>query len=805
LKPTAWLSRRLDLAYLDDGLVVSAATGAWGWWQLATVPYELLTDSQREALAQEASAGLAGLREATCHLLVVPKPYSAEQWARQLDERVVAPSPVWPTYLAGVTEHVRGLELHERLVFLGVELEAPKAPGPWAKGRRFVEGAAGLSGPPVCPGDLERWAERSESLDLHLSASDLRGVRVPAAQLRWLVRRAFWRGLPEPAGRLRAGPAWGGELVALAGGTIRNEARKVVLEQDAGESHQAVLTVGWFAEELAFPGAEWLYRYEQVPGHIEASVRFRVVPPREVAKHAGRKLADITDQVGHISRTSSVVPIHVGRALETARALEFAVTKDQAPLLYSHARFIVSATESESLDSAVTRLCNAYRDLGIELVRPRGDQLRLFIESIPGGSMGTTTYEQVKAVQTLGGSMFRATAALGDGTGPYIGYTLGSGHTAGVRVPVHYDPLAAALRNRATVAAITGSLGGGKTTFAELLVYQAVLRGAQVTVVDPKGDALKLPSVPGLGGARVIDLGPGPEYRGLLDPFSLGEDSSEGALIAADTCQSILGLGRDRRDRQDLNAVIRACHAESGIEHPTLAGVARRLRAEPDPEVAAAGETLESIAELPLGRLCLAPGGKAVAPLRVNEGGLTIIGFAGLKLPAPGSATEDWALSERLSVSVMYLTAQMLRHLVEASDRSRPKLLMFDEAWALTASGQGSALIQRMARMGRSKNTATLLVSQNAIDLTDERVTNCISAKFAFRAIDDNEVAAILALLDLEPTPAHKAAITRLETGQCLFADLDGRRGAMAVDLVYEEIRAALRTTPDAMTVGEVA
>lgn len=38
--------------------------------------------------------------------------------------------------------------------------------------------------------------------------------------------------------------------------------------------------------------------------------------------------------------------------------------------------------------------------------------------------------------------------------------------------------------------------------------------------------------------------------------------------------------------------------------------------------------------------------------------------------------------------------------------------------------------------MGRSRNTALVLVSQNAGDLLNEQVTNCLSSVFAFRSTE---------------------------------------------------------------------
>ena len=75
--------------------------------------------------------------------------------------------------------------------------------------------------------------------------------------------------------------------------------------------------------------------------------------------------------------------------------------------------------------------------------------------------------------------------------------------------------------------------------------------------------------------------------------------------------------------------------------------------------------------------------------------------------------------------------------------------------------------------MGRSRNTALILVSQNAGDLLSEQVTNCLSGVFAFRSTERGEVANVMSLLGVEPSDEHKAVLRSLGNGECIFRDLD--------------------------------
>jgi hypothetical protein len=98
--------------------------------------------------------------------------------------------------------------------------------------------------------------------------------------------------------------------------------------------------------------------------------------------------------------------------------------------------------------------------------------------------------------------------------------------------------------------------------------------------------------------------------------------------------------------------------------------------------------------------------------------------------------------------------------------------------------------------MGRSRNTALILVSQNAGDLLNEQVTNCISGVFAFRSSERMEVANVMALLGVEPSDEHKAVLRGLGNGECIYRDLDGRAGRIGIDLISDELRQRLDTNP---------
>jgi len=179
--------------------------------------------------------------------------------------------------------------------------------------------------------------------------------------------------------------------------------------------------------------------------------------------------------------------------------------------------------------------------------------------------------------------------------------------------------------------------------------------------------------------------------------------------------------------------------------------------------------------------------------------------LAGLTLPDASVRRDDFSYEQRLSVALLYLVSQFSRRLLNGMDRRMPKAIFLDEAWAITSTPEGAKLVPEVSRMGRSRNTALILVSQNAGDLLTEQVTNCISSVFAFRSSERVEVANVMALLGVEPSADHQAVLRGLGNGECIFRDLEGRAGRIGIDLISKEMRRWLDTNPTRSRPGEPA
>src|SRR5262245_7647985 len=259
--------------------------------------------------------------------------------------------------------------------------------------------------------------------------------------------------------------------------------------------------------------------------------------------------------------------------------------------------------------------------------------------------------------------------------------------------------------------------------------------------------------------------------------------------MATETLRLLLPRMSEERE----SAMIQAVGAVAGRDRPSLGKVVRYLEQGENPASRNLGAVLRSMSEMRLARLCFAPSGGQ----RIDAAGwTTVFTLAGLTLPDAAVSRDDFSYEQRLSVALLYLVSQFARRLLNGMDRRLPKAIFLDEAWAITSTPEGAKLVPEVSRMGRSRNTALILVSQNAGDLLSEQVTTCISGVFAVRASERVEVANVMALLGVEASDEHQIALRGLGNGECIFRDLEGRAGRIGIDLISDEMRQWLDTNP---------
>jgi hypothetical protein len=800
---------RFPLRYARQNVMVGPGGEAAALYRVGTLSYPYLPAEEKWGLLHRIER-LVTLVGADLSVWRVARSYPVDRYAAELSwlaDPVHAKAERWRSYLRSQQERLAGLDSHLPEVYLAISLtQGRRAGGPLRsldRARRRLEEVVGVGAPTPIPASELRTLAEAERRAYGRAASSLSLRRATTAELQWLVRRAACRGLGEPPVEESWEPdalILGGEgeeasyeplesdLWSLANAPMREETARpasLVVESELGDSHQAFLCLGSLAEEAEFPGAaELLFAPLEGAGPVDAVLHADLVANRDALAQVRRRVLDADHSYREQLAGSPTGPGALAEEdRELAREYEAILSSvARPPMLRASISLAVGAGDPDTLEARVTNLRERYGEIALH--RPRGLQHALFAEHLPrpdGGALAD--YRRQMTAEQLAATVPVASAAVGSGGGVYLGFDPVAGR------PVRFDPTEAPRDSRPSAVLLTGTLGSGKTIAAQAIAHAALLRGSMVIDFDPKPDH-RLGALPELGGeVRLLELSADPEHRGKLDPLAIGLPELREELASS----YLLELLRDPPPSWEV-AIDRAVRDAVRAGEERLLSVVARLRGADAPGAQEAAEALEVISDFGLARLGFSDSEETDASL-VAPANLTTIRMPGLNLPEPGTERAAYTRSERISVATLALVAALALKLI-SGERSRHKLVILDEAWALFASSQGRALLNRLVRLGRAFNATILLVSQRVEDLGE--LSQLVGVSLVFGQDSVRAAAAGVEAIDLDPKEGGLAQrITEYRRGRCLMRDLEGRVGELQVDPL-PDLLAALDTSPGA-------
>jgi hypothetical protein len=804
-----------------QGDITFSKTDVWVWVKVAPSQYDFQDYIARERLANDFDISIANLltsdeKALECHLIVSSKAFESKKWVNKLLTRsqLSKPNPELKYFLSEMYEYVDAWDFRDKLVYLGVnlghraEFSTTKSIIPAGILDRFINTLGGPVEDYMSDKEYEFWDTRAKSVRNSLYASRIKAQPVVSEDIAYIVRKNFFPNMPSPTTEdlsLGDSQKWGlGELAHLVDAEMENGARFIKMKQivDGEErvGYRATLCFNKFPETMFYPERDpWMHFAAHLPFNVDISSRFTIEPSRKVRKEVTRKLKEIQDQARNQTSAGGSVTLDIQENMNLGTQIEFALGKDNTPWVFGRHRVIVEASSEDELRERVKRVIDHYRELDIQIVWPTGDQMNLLKESLPNDRIRVSAYQQRQELSIISAGVPAGAGTVGDsilkrpGTakelgwmGPYLGHTTGN-----TVEPVFLSLHSAIAKNNPPGVVITGSPGGGKSFTAFTLTYQMALQGVWTIYIDPKADALPMVNLPGMENARLLDLKDGND--GILDPFSIGATPAEQKELALETIGLFIG-GQNQISAKASSELSKIIQRVSQERQPSLNKIVDLLLQSENDDAESLGQRLNFIRELPFARLCFAP--KTSEGLRADAG-FTIITLLGLDLPNSAAGAETYTNSNRLAVAVMFLLTSFTRQLMLNLDKSHPKAIVIDEAWAITSTPQGAKLVFEVARMGRSLNTGLVLVSQNAGDFLGEGITNSVSTKLAFRANNPDEIKNVLDFFSLENNDGNADVIRSLKNGECLIRDSDGRIARVQVDGWNEKMNYAFETNPE--------
>ncbi|WP_435205415.1 ATP-binding protein [Micromonospora sp. bgisy143] len=807
------------------------------WYWLPEVRWAFRPDAEREALLSAISEQYAGLAGFRLHLRRTTRPFPADEWARTIDTHTAAPLPDvpgttgWADHLVAAQRHLMAVNHAEGQTYLGVTFARRSL------GDSMTERLLRTFGRGTAENERRKLGRTVEQFDEVLGAFGMRGRRVTAQELEWLLYRSVALCMAPP-GRLSPvtdGHWERGDLLALTEQVERyrtpyGSTVKLVNRMTGEERHVAVLAVGRM-EPLEIPERHepWLHFHERLPWPMEISTRVDILGSGDSFRNLEHRLRMIRSQQLDYAEHGIDAPPELERLAKRALVIGDEMTTglpvDSARAHGWHRIAVGGRTREECLERA-RRLIQLYsRELRISLQHPK-NQDWLAREFIPGEPIANTGYVRRMPVPLLAAALPQAASTVGDRRGDLIGRTAGT-----CRRPVFLDlhfPME--VRERSGLAVFVAEPGGGKSTLLGALGYLAARRGVQVTLLDPSGPLARLCAMPELRPySRVLNL-TGSEH-GTLAPYSLiptplrsefasgaagdrefeiavSNARAERRMLVQDICMMLVPpqVAREASTATLFRHAVRQVPAEETSTLDDVVSCLGRLDDDAGKELA---NLLLDTAEMPLAMLFF---GRPPEGLLGADAALTVITMAGLRLPDLKIEREYWSAEEALALPMLHTAHRLAVRRCYGGSMSSRKLVGLDEAHFMEGWRSGRSFLVRLARDSRKWNLAALVASQNPRDILGLDVQNLVSTVFVGRIAEDAEIASeALRLLRVPVNDGYEATLaslsaadsnsaSRLGFREFVMRDVDGRVQKVRVDVSYVDgLLDHLDTTPAAI------
>jgi len=837
VKETAQPRRRIDVRYLDDNVFFDAE-GAFTAISVPCQTWDMLSPRDKMRALTNTYTTFNGLPRGHVHymrLITARFPFNADLWASRLDkwvaDRGLVPTAAWPIYLTDTRDKLNARRWPVKRVYLLVRLgDRVNYEGRWAQmTRRFrsVGDWVGLGDEMPAEAEVQYWREQAEDVRSSILRSPLRGQPVGGREMEMLLLHLTHPDLPVPDPFVTAPTRYGpGELRTLLGGEVTrvhmgaiNQYQYECLRHTTatGTSYQIWFALSQAPDEVTFPNILWLDSPTNLPFPVVQSVGFEIQELSATRKDADKVNRAIDEQFYNDAEAGIATDLSVHEKKSRATAMKYAADQ-RVPFLRLRALWGISAQSPEDLTKRAREFMRHMREDagGFSVDAPPRGQRRFFYESLPTGQASDSDYLRRVGLDYLAAGMPNISPAVGEGQGPYQGYTVDSqGNPA---EPVFIDSLLYANDvEKAPTEAVPGDPGGGKTVSRGFKpVHEDALRGVTQAVKDGKGDFLVFAEEAdnlGLDPNRITVVNVVNGDPGMLDPAGMAAKEDEVAplmrqtlnRLVPDLLENVNGPGY----RDCISHAVKAALAEPNNEGRYLGRIPEIMEYWandiPEQDTPVLGEMRRFYAQLatrftdyashPHGRLLF---GRSAQTYRVPEGQLVIFCTLGLKTPSEGVNRSELPEDELLGDVISGLMMDYMMNLMVNLPDHVHKSITWDEFHLDKDNARVPVLVSRIKRVGRAKNIVLRLISQSAGDFPASFMT----AVYAFGSADREEAMKSCDLLRVERSNENIETIQQLADvnspkGMCVIRDRDGNLGRVQIEFIYDWLLEIFRTNPE--------
>jgi hypothetical protein len=805
------------LKYFEKNIVFAQDGTVTAYYELSGYTYDYLTVDDKLNLHGKLEAFYWNMN-ADIHTLMIPVTEDLDE-KKLFMKQSLATNLLQPgeDHIHASLKNLKDKELSQYRYFIGIKLKETQVSGlsffremsyAWRDFKRYLLSTSGTDFPEILEEELLAYQIQEETIFSRLNGF-LSVKRLKTSELEWLIRRGFYRGIGDPPGRYQWKPKAvpvevkgkkairpTRDILTLTEGRFDSSGgRQLVVEQFVSGKprlgYMAFLTISHIPDKAPVPGTEWLYSLVKLPFPVEASIRTETIEYRKALSQVQNKKKELKAEDEHATESGEDTSFHILNSRQEALELENNLRVDKFPLLQTSIVLCVSAKSKDELQLRIQLIKDLYSEMLIQIEIPYGDQWRGFNEFLPGSKRYITDYVHHMDPTAAAAGMLGAVRQLGDGHGFFIGMSK--------NLPVFFEhdrgPKDKKLSTTAS-AAFIGSLGAGKSLGANLLAYQALLKGSKVLIFDPKDERGHWPQMlPELAPiTNTITLRSGLADRGKLDPL-MGAKTQAEKFASAENAKRILQfLARAADGTYEAIVIGKVVDQVIKAEKPSMTMVlevlmegVQKLPEKRQDSLEEMIDVLSYLATSGQGQLLFGDGTQESIDLSKP---LTILQIEDLQLPEESQT--DFG---RMGIALLMAISDFSRRFSNQSS-DQFKMVLFDESWRLAKVREGRAILEELVRTGRSKNSAIYLISQNAKDMLGEEIRSNLGCRFVFRCRDNKEAEAACHILGIEANERNIEKVRNLPTGTCLMSDLEKRVNELEICIMEDRLLQAFDTRP---------
>ncbi|NKS56331.1 hypothetical protein GS504_01715 [Rhodococcus hoagii] len=804
LFPTEFVANpRVDLRYLDDVILLDAE-GAYTLVAIPSTSWDMLTADEKIAELARTETGLSPLPsgdKTLARLLTTTFRFDPTRWHREFVDHVYArttPAPGFDAYMDCSRDALAEFNWPIKYVYLSVRLgdrgNFDGFAGKWNRLKARFSDAVEFADEMPDAKEVAHWHTIANDLRGSLARGGLRAEPVGIGEAEMLLLHLFHPGTDVPSPRSIDPRAYGpGELRTMLGGRTEvvelgqvGKYKYKCLHHDSqmGEAYSIWFALSGGPKEVPFPEVQWLNIAPHVGANVVQSVGFHIYSPADSRKIATKALKSVDQQKYNDQEAGVATDLAVQEKGEELVGMQYLVDRTRKSFTHMRAVFGIADTDLDVLRDKARDLVGAFSDSGFTVDADPDEQRNLFYESAPTGRSHDSDYQRLVPLTYIAGGMPHISPSVGDRVGPYQGTTVSDQGTRGE--PVFVDHMQYATRGQdASTEGVFGDPGTGKTVSRGLKpVFEDMLRGTTCALWDPKGDYLSI-------AANAVELGLDPNRitvvnlldapEGMLCPGAMAASDDQAASNNRDALMRLAPRHTSGDKGEEFEDVIRrAVNAAIGEGRRDLTRVVEILELWGDESVATSTPAEQirqqrssqlalvyrDISKTDLGHVIF---GLPQSDFSIPVGNTVIFCTLGLTLPDVGKPITEMQEAELVSEVIFGLMADYTWSLMVKLPPEVPKMINWDEWHMNKDNPRARALVDRIKRLGRSRNCFLRLISQSARDVEGSFITGV----WVFASKSKEDARAACELLGRQPTPENIGLVQGLSglKGQCVFGD----------------------------------